>query len=394
MNIRKNHRPNCMLWLLILCSVFIPYKIHAQSSVYYPEPADAWAHRSPQMVGMNPALVQEAVDFAIASETQQPRELALQIALSFSREPYNDIIGPTKTRGPATGLIIRYGYIVAEWGDPKRVDMTFSVTKSFLSTVTGLALEEGLIRNLHDPVKEYMPTDHFDSEHNAKITWDHLLRQTSGWDGTLWDKPAWGDRPPGNDRWAWPNQPLDEPGAKFKYNDVRVNLLALAALHVWRKPLPVVLKEKVMDPIGASNTWRWHGYRNSWVTIDGQRIQSVSGGGHWGGGMFISAYDQARFGYLTLRRGRWKDQQIFSENWYDLATTPTEANRGYGFMNWFLNTDRKALPSAPESAFRHVGAGSNVIYVDPEHDLVVVTRWIQGNKLDGLVQRVIAAIEK
>ena len=110
--------------------------------------------------------------------------------------------------------------------------------------------------------------------------------------------------------------------------------------------------------------------------------------------MFISAYDQARFGYLTLRRGRWKDQQIFSENWYVLATTPTEANRGYGFMNWFLNTDRKALPSAPESAFRHVGAGSNIIYVDPENDLVVVTRWIQGPKLNGLVQRVIAAIEK
>ena len=44
-----------------------------------------------------------------------------------------------------------------------------------------------------------------------------------------------------------------------------------------------------MDEIGASNTWRWYGYENSYVVIDGQIVQSVSGGGHWGGGMFINA---------------------------------------------------------------------------------------------------------
>ena len=99
----------------------------------------------------------------------------------------------------------------------------------------------------------------------------------------------------------------NEPGSVYKYNDVRVNLLALAALHVWRRPLPQVLRELVMDPIGASNTWRWHGYENSWVNVDGVMVQSVSGGGHWGGGMFISARDQARFGLLTLRRGKWED---------------------------------------------------------------------------------------
>ena len=63
-----------------------------------------------------------------------------------------------------------------------------------------------------------------------------------------------------------------------------------------------------MEPIGASSTWRWYGYENSWVEIDGQKVQSVSGGGHWGGGMFINAYDMARFGYLFLRNGKWKDR--------------------------------------------------------------------------------------
>ena len=96
-----------------------------------------------------------------------------------------------------------------------------------------------------------------------------------------------------------------------------------------------------MDPINTSNTWQWHGYRNSWVTIDGLRMQSVSGGGYWGGGMWITARDLARLGYLTLRRGRWQDQQILSERWIEMATTPTAVQPTYGFMNWFLNTDKK-----------------------------------------------------
>lgn len=76
-----------------------------------------------------------------------------------------------------------------------------------------------------------------------------------------------------------------------------------------------------------------------------------------------------------------------------MALTPTPVQPTYGFMNWFVNTDRKLLPSAPASAFAHLGAGTNMIYVDPQHDLVIVARWIERDALDGLVQRVIAAVE-
>ena len=147
-----------------------------------------------------------------------------------------------------------------------------------------------------------------------------------------------------------------------------------------------------MNPIGASNTWRWHGYENSWVTIDGQMINSVSGGGHWGGGMHISALDQARFGYLTLNSGRWGDRQILSQKWLTMAEAPGNANPGYGFMNWFLNTDRKAIPAAPESAFSHRGAGTNLIYVDRENDIVVVARWIQRDAVAEFIEKVLAAL--
>src|SRR4029079_14883565 len=97
-------------------------------------------------------------------------------------------------------------------------------------------------------------------EHTASVTWDHLLRQTSDWSGTLWGIPDWADRPVGATPADHPHRPIHEPGTFFKYNDVRISLLAFCALQVWRRPLPQVLRQEVMDPIGASNTWRWHGY--------------------------------------------------------------------------------------------------------------------------------------
>ncbi|HWP38457.1 MAG TPA: serine hydrolase [Gemmatimonadales bacterium] len=360
---------------------------------YYPGPGDDWERRTPAQVGMNAALLEEAIAFARANESPEPRDLEQAHYFSFGREPHGEGIGPFKTRGDQTGIILKNGYIVAEWGEPHRVDMTFSVTKSFLSTTVGLAWERGLIRNLNDKVKDYVTTGEFDSEHAAKITWDHLLRQTSDWGGTLWGKPDWADRPPADQPLAdYVKRVHNEPGTTYEYNDVRVNLLAYAALQVWRRPLPQVLREYVMDPIGASNTWRWHGYENSWVLLDGQMMQSVSGGGHWGGGMFISARDQARFGLLTLRRGKWKDKQVLSEEWVKLALTPTPVQPGYGFMNWFLNTERRMLPAAPENSFCHRGAGANVMCAIPDQDLLVVARWIQANQVAGLVERVLAAV--
>ena len=154
-------------------------------------------------------------------------------------------LDPHSVRAPLNGLIVHHGYVVAEWGDTTRVDMTHSVTKTFLTTVVGLAWQKGLIRDIGDKARDYMPygVDLFDAPHNQSITWEHLLRQSSDWQGTLWGKPDWGDRPVGKPA-EWANRPLYEPGTHFKYNDVRVNVMALAALHVWRRPLPQVLRDE------------------------------------------------------------------------------------------------------------------------------------------------------
>jgi CubicO group peptidase (beta-lactamase class C family) len=361
------------------------------TSPYYPDRFD-WQQRRPEQVGMDAAKLDAAIKFVVANENPATKDLAVDLATTFGREPFDTPIGPVKARGALNGVVLRHGYLVAEWGESTRVDMTFSVTKTFLSTVVGLTWQKGLIRDVNDRVRDYVPhTDLFDSPHNQPITWDHLLRQTSDWQGTLWGKPDWADRPEGQTPAEWPNRKLYDPGTHYKYNDVRVNVLALAALHVIRKPLPQVLREEVMDPIGASSTWRWHGYENSWIDLDGQRMQSVTGGGHWGGGMFISARDMARFGYLFLRNGKWKDRQLVSPKWIEMARTPGPANQTYGYMNWFLNTDRKPFPNAPASAVTFQGNGANIIYIDWENDLIVVVRWIQQRAFNDFIGQVLGA---
>ncbi|MEO6245104.1 MAG: serine hydrolase [Opitutaceae bacterium] len=364
---------------------------------YFP-PRGEWAKKTSAELGLDAAKLARAVAFAQANENSGSKDLAEDLKNTFGkREPLFQILGPTQPRAALNGIVIHRGYVVAEWGDTARTDMTFSVAKTFLTTVTGLAWQRGLIRRLDDRVGESLPTarreELFGSEHNAPITWDHLLRQTSDWSGTLWRMPDWADRPVGATPEEHAKRPMHAPGTFFKYNDVRINLLALCTLHVWRRPLPEVLREEVMDPIGASSTWRWTGYDNSWVEIDGRLVQSVSGGGHFGGGMFINAWDLARFGYLFLRGGKWAGREIVTEKWIALARTPGVANPNYGFANWYLNLDRKALPAAPASSVRFVGNGQNIVFIDWEHDLVVVVRWIKNDAaLNTFLGQVIAAL--
>lgn len=403
------HKQLLAILALVVTSINLAY---AQSN-YYPLTGN-WERRTPERLKIDPVKLKEAIDFAVASESKAPRNLELAHYQTFGREPFGEAIGQFKDRGDSTGIVIRGGYIIAEWGEPDRVDMTFSVTKSFLSTTVGLAFDRKMIRSLQDKVVDYSaPTapyksslksddadnfgkslfiDLFATDHNRKITWENLLRQTSDWEGTLWGKPDWADRPD-RDANIWLTRKRNEPGTAWEYNDVRVNALALAALNVWRKPLPQVLKENVMDEIGASNTWRWYGYENSWVVIDGQMMQSVSGGGHWGGGMFVSARDMARFGLLTARNGKWRDKQILSAEFIRQAKTPTVPQATYGFMNWHLNTDRKFYPNAPASVFVHVGNGTNIIYIDPENDIIVVARWIENGKIDEFIGKLMASLK-
>lgn len=157
--------------------------------MYFPD--GDWIQKAPAEVGVDGDALQEAIDFATdPAHAGSPPDLAAHLLAQNGGRKHDDgaTVGPTKSHGPVTGVVLRNGYRIAEWGDPGRVDMTFSISKSFLSTVCGLAWDKGVIADLDSQVGEVVHDGGYDSEHNAQITWDHSLRQISEWEGTLWDK--------------------------------------------------------------------------------------------------------------------------------------------------------------------------------------------------------------
>lgn len=358
-----------------------------QTAVYYPAKGNAWAHRPPAQAGMNAARLDSAVAFAKTQETTQ-------MAPDFSTQEqiFGKLLGPMPTsRAKTNGLVVRHGYIVAEWGDTEAVDPTYSVAKSLLSTVLGISIDRGMIADIHDPVIKYVHDGGYESAQNRPITWQFHAQQTSEWEGSLWGKNSdfvgqeafgKGERKP---------RTLQAPGTYWEYNDVRINRFALSLLRIWKKPMPDVVRDEIFTPIGASNTWQYIPYPVAVADVDGKSMPSVSGGTRWGGGLRISARDEARFGYLFLRNGRWQDKQIVSESWVKQATTRGTVGPDYGYL-WWLNTERKAWPDAPANSYAALGAGSNTIYIDPTNDLVIVWRWHNGSPNE-LVKRVLAAIQ-
>ena len=376
---------------------------HVSSSSYLPPVSGhgAWAKQAPEALGFDSSKLDIALSYAASSESTWPRDLEdagnVPGLTQIEPAPWNEFLGPLKPRGGPSGLILRHGEIAASWGDPARVDMTFSIAKSYLSVLCGIAVDDGLIKDIDAPVSATVDIPEFSGDHNGLITWRQLLTQTSEWTGTLFDKPDQVDhfREVGagstNAR-KGEKRALQSPCSFWEYNDVRVNVFSLALLHVFRRPLPEVLKERIMDPIGASDGWSWHGYRNSEVMVDGKPMISVPGGTHWGGGMWIDSYDHARFGLLIARGGVWGSKRLVSADWIRLLHTPIDIYKVYGFL-WWLNTDRAYYPSAPASSFFALGAGSNLIWIDPELDIVGVFRWINQSKIDTLLGHVMTAFK-
>jgi CubicO group peptidase (beta-lactamase class C family) len=368
--------------LLVLLFLVLAGITGAQTP-YFPS-RQVWNHLDPAKAGFDPKMLAEAVEYAKAHESTHPRDFSNQV------QTFGRLLGPIpKLRSGTKGLIVKNGYIVAEWGDIDAVEPTYSAAKSFLSTLAGVAVDHGLIKSVDDPVGNYVHDGGYDSPHNAKITWAHHLTQSSEWEGTLWEKPSTflGEAEFGQGQMK--PRSIREPGSYYEYNDVRVNRLALSLLRVFNVPLPEVLKKSIMDPIGTTSTWKYLGYDNSIIDLNGKQVQSVTGGTRWGGGLWISARDQARFGLLLSRKGNWNGQRVISEDWIRKATSPSKTKSDYGYL-WWLNTGRKAWPSLSEKAFAAVGFGSNTIWIDPEKDLVVVWRW-HGNGNE-LLSRIVAAM--
>lgn len=349
---------------------------------------------------MSNDALQQAIQFAIDHETHWDRDCngAVWGVHQNDPPPWNRLYGPVHSRGPVSGTILVAGKTIASWGEPKRADLTFSVAKMYLALLAGVAFDRGLITDLNEKIGQRLKGIGFDSGNNALITWEHLLQQTSEWEGTLFGisdqadryrAVTFGDKPNGKKGDA---RPLQAAGTYWEYNDVRINQLSLALLHLFQRPLPEVFRETIMRPIGASEDWNWVGYDDAWVDIAGRRVQSVPGGSHWGGGMSISSEDQALVGQMLLDEGVSRDgKRVLSSEWIKKMQKPCAIAPYYGYLIW-LNHDRKVFPSVPASSYFGVGAGSSFTWVEPENRMVVIVRWLNSAYADEFFGKVYSAI--
>jgi CubicO group peptidase (beta-lactamase class C family) len=290
------------------------------------------------------------------------------------------------------------GRPLAQWGEPDRADLTFSIAKTYLALLAGVAHDRGLLPDPDEPVRVRVPGIGFDSEHNATVTWTHLLQQTSEWQGECFGLSDQADHyravtfgdPPGGTKGDL--RPLQTPGTYWEYNDVRINQLSLALLHLFGQSLPEVFREAIMRPVGASENWQWVGYDDAWIDMGGRRVQSVPGGSHWGGGMSVSANDQLKVAQMLLDDGVAQGRRVLSSEWIARMRTPCALAPFYGSLVW-LNTGRRVFPSVPESSYFGVGAGSSFMWIEPERKIALIVRWLDSQFADAFFGKMLHAVE-
>ena len=349
---------------------------------------------------MSASSIEQAIQFALDHETSWSRSTGDQWGIHQSDPPpWNRLRGPVHDRGPVSGTILLRGQPLVSWGEPARPDLTFSVAKTYLALLAGVAHDRGLLPDVDEPVGRRLSGIGFDAGQNRAVTWAHLLQQTSEWEGSCFGLPDQVDRyrtvqfQTVTDRGIKGDaRPLQAPGSFWEYNDVRVNQLSLALLHLFGRPLPEVFREAVMSPIGASDDWRWVGYDDAWVELGGRRVQSVPGGTHWGAGVSIGSDDQARIGQMLLDGGMANGVRVLSAEWIERMRTPCAIAPFYGYLLW-LNAGQRVFPSAPPSSFFAFGAGSSFTWVEPERRMVLVVRWIDADHANEFFARVLEAID-
>ena len=343
--------------------------------------------------------MQAAIDFINRCESPWSRDTSPPWGIhDADRAPFNRLFGPVHARGGVAGVVFHRGKLVASWGEVQRSDLTFSVAKTYLALLAGLAFDDGLLPDVHEPVVLRCPGIGFEGERHSRISWHHLLQQTSEWEGSCLGIPEQVDRyrwlkyqPGAADGRKGDARPLGEPGSRFEYNDVRINQLSLALLHLWQRPLPEVFMERILRPLGCTDLFQWQGYEQGWTQVNGRQMMSVPGGSHWGGGVSISAMDQARIGSMLLHNGQADGRKVLSANWIARMQQPGDLAPYYGYLVW-LNQTGQLFPAAPGSSWFALGAGSSLTWIDSGHQLVCVLRWIDAEKTNDCIAHVMAAI--
>ncbi len=280
-------------------------------------------------------------------------------------------------RTDTTGLLILKGDEVLFEGyyqgaDSQDLFMSFSAGKSFVSTLVGIALGEGKIKNLDDPIITYLPELKGSAYEAATIK--QVLQMSSGTSYTeeYEDKDSDIARfaalvargKGGIYDFARSFKASEKPGTRFHYATTDTEILGALVARVTSQPLANYLSEKLWIPLGAEAPGRWI------LDRAGSAGREVAGGG-----LQIRLRDYGRFGLLYANSGRWHGRQLLPAGWVEQATRPADPHvdfgklapndpLGYGYQWWCL--------PGPNHRFTAQGIHGQFILVDPVEHLVVV----------------------
>ncbi|HEY7639121.1 MAG TPA: serine hydrolase [Steroidobacteraceae bacterium] len=266
-------------------------------------------------------------------------------------------------------VVARHGKLVAEnyfgGANAATVFDLRSVTKSVVSMLTGIAIQNGQLPNIDATVGSYVAAPYTLDAGDRAVSVRQLLTMTSRYQ---WNENSADDY----NLWVVSSDHVQflldrlqtDPNGTFTYNSAAVNLLGVVLQDAVARPLPEFADEVLFQPIGITTV--------QWEELEPNMVNA-------GSGIKMTATDLLRFGQLLLQRGRSGNQQIVPESWVTASTTPQfgwrdtyGAQRGttYGYLWWV------AQPPATVATFAW-GYGGQFAYVVPSLDLVVVatTEW-------------------
>ncbi len=301
----------------------------------YVFPENTWVVKSPGSVGVDSVSMMDALNY---------------LQSGCGSDGTNEVV------------IIKDGYLIYQGHNASKTHGIWSCTKSFTSTALGLLIEEGKC-NLDDFACKY---DTLLTRLYPKVELRHFASMSSGYQ-------AVGDERWGHDSHDWsatpyvPDTPMFAPGAKFVYWDEAQMMFGRVLTEIANEDIYDYLDDKIMKTIGVSWSWDKEG------SVNGHKISNGCAG------VNISALDLARVGYLFLRNGNWKDQQLVPKEWISLLSQTQAPADGEGInygYNWWLSL---SMPDTPQGTFYMNGFNNNMCYVIPEWNMVFVRMGLDGN---------------
>jgi CubicO group peptidase (beta-lactamase class C family) len=249
--------------------------------------------------------------------------------------------------------------------DETSVQTSFSIAKSFASALVGIAIDEGHIKSVDEPITDYIPELLEKDQRFKSITIRHLLTMTSGMKYEEGGDLPWSEEADDTKTYyatdlrelALENCRIEgEPGAYFEYNNYNPLLVGLILERATGMPVARYLQEKLWKPMGMEADGSW--------SLD----STQSGFEKMESGVNARARDFARFGTLFAKEGNWEGRQLISRGWVEESTradTTTDPSLDYQYFWWVDTPDGK-------SHFSARGNYGQYIYVAPEKDLVIV----------------------